>query len=55
MFKETDLKDLNTYIDLIKDLPFANLFTEFRDFITSNPNFEAFPVIVVKPRSFKSK
>lgn len=47
MFKETDLKDLNTYIDLIKDLPFANLFTEFRDFITSNPNFEAFPVIVL--------
>ena len=47
MFSEKDLKDLNDYIDLVKDLPFVGEFIEFRDFITSNPNFEAFPVIVL--------
>lgn len=47
MFSEKDLNDLNKYIDLVKDLPFVSEFTEFRDFITSNPNFEAFPVIVL--------
>ena len=47
MLSEKDLNDLNKYIDLVKDLPFVGEFTEFRDFITSNPNFEAFPVIVL--------
>lgn len=47
MLSEKDLNDLNKYIDLVKDLPFVGEFIEFRDFITSNPNFEAFPVIVL--------
>ena len=40
MLSEKDLNDLNKYIDLVKDLPFVGEFIEFRDFITSNPNFE---------------
>ena len=47
MILEKDLNDLNTYIDLIKDLPFVSEFTEFRDYIKNNPDFEAFPVIVL--------
>lgn len=47
MFSEKDLNDLNTYIDLVKDLPFVSEFTEFRDYIKNNPDFEAFPVIVL--------
>ena len=47
MLSEKDLNDLNKYIDLVKDLPFVGEFIEFRDYITSNPNFEAFPVIVL--------
>ena len=47
MFSEKDLKDLNDYIELVKDLPFVSEFTEFRDYIKNNPDFEAFPVIVL--------
>lgn len=47
MFSEKDLKDLNDYIELVKDLPFVSEFTEFRDYIQNNPEFEAFPVIVL--------
>ena len=47
MFSEKDLNDLNKYIDLVKDLPFVGEFIEFRDYIKNNPDFEAFPVIVL--------
>lgn len=47
MILEKDLNDLNTYIDLIKDLPFVSEFTEFRDYLQNNPDFDAFPVIVL--------
>lgn len=47
MFSEKDLNDLNNYIDLIKDIPFVNEFIEFRDYLKTNPDFEAFPVIVL--------
>ena len=47
MFSEKDLNDLNKYIDLVKDLPFVGEFIEFRDYLKNNPNFEAFPVIVL--------
>lgn len=47
MFSENDLNDLNKYIDLVKDLPFVSEFTEFRDYLKDNPDFEAFPVIVL--------
>ena len=47
MFSEKDLNDLNKYIDLVKDLPFVSEFTEFRDYLKDNPDFEAFPVIVL--------
>ena len=47
MFSEKDLNDLNKYIDLVKDLPFVSEFTEFRDYLKNNPDFEAFPVIVL--------
>ena len=33
MFSEKDLKDLNDYIELVKDLPFVHEFTEFKDYI----------------------
>ena len=42
MFSEKDLNDLNKYIDLVKDLPFVSEFTEFRDYLKNNPDFEAF-------------
>ena len=54
MFSEKDLKDLNDYIELVKDLPFVHEFTEFRDYIKNNPDFEAFPVIVLS-HDFNSK
>ena len=47
MFSEKDLTDLNNYIELVKDLPLVNEFIEFRDYIKNNPEFEAFPVIVL--------
>lgn len=47
MFSEKDLNDLNKYIDLVKDLPFVSEFIEFRDYLKNNPDFEAFPVIVL--------
>lgn len=47
MILEKDLNDLNTYIDLIKDLPFVSEFTEFRDYLQNNPDFDAFPAIVL--------
>lgn len=47
MFSEKDLKDLNDYIELVKDLPFVNEFIEFRDYLKTNPDFDAFPVIVL--------
>ena len=47
MFSEKDLKDLNDYIELVHDLEFVPEFIEFRDYIKNNPDFEAFPVIVL--------
>lgn len=47
MFSEKDLNDLNKYIELVHDLEFVPEFIEFRDYIKNNPDFEAFPVIVL--------
>ena len=47
MFSEKDLNDLNKYIELVKDLPFVGEFIEFRDCLQDNPEFDAFPVIVL--------